>query len=242
LHRAIILAGGKGERLRPFTEDRPKGMIPVLGNPLLAFQLRLLSTHGFTRVTICCGYRNEVIKDYFGDGTKHGVKIEYLVETEPLGRGGALRNALEHMQPVPDETIIAMNGDSLTNLNLSELMAFHKEHHPAATLVTVPLRSPYGIVEVSEDASVTGFREKPELPFWINAGIYALSPSIVNDLPEVGDHEELTFPRLSAQGDLKAFRTRAFWKTIDTVKDLTDARTEFEQMLFGAFFQPAAIA
>lgn len=242
MSRAIILAGGKGERLRPFTEDRPKGMIPVLGNPLLAFQMRLLSTHGFNSVTICCGYRHEVIKDYFGDGAKHGVKIEYLVEDEPLGRGGALRSALEHIQPLPNESVVAMNGDSLTNLNISELMAFHKQHKPAATLVTVPLRSPYGVVDVADDATVNGFREKPELPFWINAGIYALTASILKDLPEVGDHEVLTFPRLSEQGDLKAFRTRAFWKTIDTVKDLTEARAEFEQMLFGAFFQPAAIS
>ncbi len=240
MNRAIILAGGKGERLRPFTEDRPKAMIEVLGNPLLTFQLRLLNTHGYKDITICCGYRHEVIVDYFGDGSKHGVKIDYLIESEPLGRGGALRSALEKLDLPPDSVVLAMNGDSVTNLNITDLVEFHNKHKPMASLVTVPLRSPYGIVEVGENAEVKGFREKPELPFWINAGIYALNPAIVNELPKVGDHEVMTFPRLAEQGRLKTFQTRAFWKTIDTVKDLTDTKNEFEQLLLGAFFQTAS--
>lgn len=240
LNRAVILAGGKGERLRPYTEDRPKAMIPVLGNPLLSFQLRLLSSYGFNRITICCGYLHEVMRDYFGDGTKYGVKIEYLVEDEPLGRGGALRRALEQMPP-SNEPILAMNGDLLTNLNIADLIAFHKTHHPAATIVSVPLRSPYGILEVTGDTLVSGFTEKPELPFWINAGIYLFDPKIVDDLPKLGDHEELTFPQLAKQGALTIYKTRAFWRTIDTVKDLTEARSEFEQLMFGAFLQSTPV-
>jgi NDP-sugar pyrophosphorylase family protein len=238
--KAIILAGGKGERLRPYTEDKPKCMIPVLGNPLLSFTMRLLRAHGFNSVTICGGYLHEVVEGYFGDGSKWGLKIDYLVEKEPLGRGGAMRNALEHIQPMPNESVLAMNGDMLTNLNLSEFINFHKKHNATASLVTVPLRSPYGVVDVGENAAVNGFREKPELPFWINAGIYLLDPKIIEDLPKVGDHEETTFPKLSAEGTLKAYQTRAFWRTIDTVKDLTEARSEFEQIMFGAFFQPVA--
>ena len=199
LNKAIILAGGKGERLRPYTEDKPKCMIPVLGNPLLSFTMRLLRAHGFSSVTICGGYLHEVVEGYFGDGSKWGLKIDYLVEKEPLGRGGAMRNALEHIQPMPNESVLAMNGDMLTNLNLSEF-----------------------------------------INFWINAGIYLLDPKIIEDLPKVGDHEETTFPKLSAEGTLKAYQTRAFWRTIDTVKDLTEARSEFEQIMFGAFFQPVA--
>ncbi len=238
--RAVILAGGKGERLRPYTEDRPKCMIPVLGNPLLSFQLRLLSSYGFNRITICCGYLNEVLQEHFGDGTKYGVKIDYLVEETPLGRGGALRRALENM-PVSTEPVLAMNGDLLTNLNLGELIAFHKQHYPAATIVSVPLRSPYGILEVTGDSQVSGFTEKPELPFWINAGIYLLNPSIISELPTLGDHEELTFPQLAKKGELRVFKTRAFWRTIDTVKDLTETRNEFEQLLFGAFLQSVPV-
>jgi NDP-sugar pyrophosphorylase family protein len=240
LDRAIIIAGGKGERLRPYTEDRPKAMIPVLGNPLLSFQLRLLSTHGFKKIAICCGYRNEVLKEHFGDGAKFGVRIEYLVEDEPLGRGGALRRALEHVQA--REPVLAMNGDSLTNINLAELVAFHQRHNPAATLVAVPLRSPYGIIDVKDESVVCGFKEKPELPFWINAGIYVLDPRIVDDLPSKGDHEEFTFPKLAQANQLRVYKTRAFWKTIDTVKDLTEVRSEFEQLVFGAFIQSSTAA
>ncbi len=241
MDQAIIIAGGKGERLRPYTEDRPKAMIPVLGNPLLSFQLRLLNSYGFKKIAICCGYRNEVLKEHFGDGAKFGVKIEYLVEDEPLGRGGALRRAMEHFAPT--EPVLAMNGDSLTNINLGELVNFHKKFDPTATLVAVPLRSPYGIIDVADETLVAGFTEKPELPFWINAGIYVLSPAIIKDLPVKGDHEELTFPALAKNKQLRVYRTRAFWKTIDTVKDLTEVRSEFEQLVFGAFLQstPAGV-
>lgn len=240
MNRAIIIAGGKGERLRPFTEDRPKCMIPVLGNPLLSFQLRLISSYGFNRVTICCGYRHEVIRDHFGDGTKYGVKIEYLVEEQPLGRGGALRAALESLPP-STEPVLAMNGDALTNTNISELVTMHKRTGATATIVSVPLRSPYGILETTDDNIVSGFTEKPELPFWINAGIYVFDPAIVSALPKVGDHEELTFPQLAKEGQLRVYKTRAFWKTIDTVKDLTEVRSDFEQLVFSSFFQSVPI-
>lgn len=239
MDRAIIIAGGKGERLRPYTEDRPKCMIPVLGNPLLSFQLRLLSSYGFKKVTLCCGYLHEKIEEHFGDGSKYGVKLEYLVEETPLGRGGALRRALEHAAPT--EPVLAMNGDSLTNINLGELIKFHKMNGPLATLVAVPLRSPYGIIDVKDDSLVCGFTEKPELPFWINAGIYVLDPGIIEKMPIKGDHEELTFPQLAEKNQLRVYKTRAFWKTIDTVKDLTEVRGEFEQLVFGAFLQSSPV-
>lgn len=234
--KAIIIAGGKGERLRPYTEDKPKCMIPVLGNPLLSFQVRLLKSHGFDHITICCGYLHEVIMEHFGDGGKYGVKIDYLIEEEPLGRGGAIRGALEKMGTTT-EPVLALNGDCFTNTNLGELLNFHKQHQPMATLVSVPLNSPYGILDFSDDTMISGFREKPELPFWINAGIYILNPAIKDLLPVKGDHETLTFPKLAENGKLRCFKSRAFWRTIDTVKDLTEVRNEFEQMLFGAFLQ-----
>jgi NDP-sugar pyrophosphorylase family protein len=234
--KAIIIAGGKGERLRPYTEDRPKAMIPVMGNPLLAFQLKLLKTHGFNSISICCGYRHEVIQEYFGDGSKFGVTVNYLIEDEPLGRGGAIRAGLEQIGP-HCEPVLALNGDCFTNINLSELTQFHRKYNPKATLVSVPLNSPYGILEINDETVVSGFREKPELPYWINAGIYIFDPSIKESLPTKGDHEVLTFPKLAEDGELRVFKTRAFWRTVDTIKDLTEVRNDFEQMLFGAFLQ-----
>lgn len=237
MEHVIILAGGKGERLRPLTEDRPKAMIPVMGNPLLAFQLRWLRASGFKKVIISCGYMNEVIRNYFGDGSKFQVDIQYLIEEQPLGRGGGLKNALKQIRHVKTP-ILAINGDSMTNLNLSDFIAFHKKEGGIASLATVPLKSPYGIVEYADSsANISGFTEKPELPFWINAGMYVMEPEIFDLLPDIGDHEEMTFPKLALEGKLKGYKTRAFWRTVDTVKDLSELRAEVEQVFFGAFLQ-----
>lgn len=241
MEHVIILAGGKGERLRPLTEDRPKAMVPVMGNPLLAFQLKWLRASGFKNVLISCGYMNEVIRNHFGDGSRHQVSIQYLIEEQPLGRGGGLKNALKQIRHVKTP-ILAINGDAITNLNLSDFTAFHKREGGIASVATVPLKSPYGIVEYGgEGAGIAGFTEKPELPYWINAGMYVLQPEIFDLLPDVGDHEELTFPQLAREGKLKGFKTRAFWRTVDTVKDLSELRSDVEQLFFGAFFQNVAV-
>lgn len=246
MDHAIILCGGKGERLRPFTEDKPKCMIPVLGNPLLSLQIKLLRLHGVKKVTLCCGYKHELIRDYFGDGSKHQVEINYLVEETALGRGGALKQALQHESVDKNQPVLAMNGDIITNLALSAVGDFHKKHKPLATVVTVPLRCDYGILELDNSMNVIGFKEKPELPFWVNAGIYILEPDIVDELPDRGDHEVSTFPILAEQGLLKAFPSHCFWKAIDTAKDLNEVREDCEQLFLHSFlstdFSPAVLA
>ena len=229
--KVVILAGGKGERLRPFTEDRPKPMIEVLGSPLLAYQLNWVRAAGFQHIIMACGYRHEVIESYFGDGSKWQVKIDYLVETQPLGRGGAIKRALQSVDTL-DGPILVLNGDMVTSLHIDGLLNFHKQHSSVATLVTVPLRSPYGIVELADDGCVRRFSEKPILPFWINAGIYVFSPEIIELLPDKGDHEQLTFPGLAQNDELRAFKSSAFWRTVDTVKDVSELRAELEKLLF----------
>lgn len=228
--QAIILAGGRGERLRPMTQHLPKAMIPVIGTPILAFQLAWLSHWGFKRALISCGYLHEKIKSYFGSGENWQMQIEYIVETEPLGRGGALKNCLRSM-PDLTEPVLAINGDLITNLDLHDFIAFHKKHKGTASLAAVPLVSPYGIVDFLDDqTSVFKFKEKPTLPFWINAGIYMLQPAIFDLLPDKGDHEESTFPQLAREGKLKAYKTNAFWRTVDTAKDLSELRHELEML------------
>ena len=234
MKQAIILAGGKGERLRPYTDDRPKPMVPLMGSPLLSHTIKWMISHGLRRIVICCGYLHQVIVDYFGNGSKYGISIEYLVEEQPLGRGGALRRAMELLEPT-NEPVLAMNGDILTNLNLSDLVSFHKKHGGPVTLVSVPLVSPYGIVDMTESGLVTGFREKPELPFWINAGIYLFEHSLTPLLPKIGDHEVSTFPKMAAEGQLKCFQSKAFWRAVDTSKDLTQLRADCEELFFGSF-------
>ncbi len=231
---AIILAGGKGERLRPFTEDRPKPMVEIMGIPMLSYQIQWLQGQGVTDLVISCGYRHEVIEDYFGDGERLGMRVRYVVEREPLGRGGALRVALSHV-PEGEDAVVATNGDVITNLRLAPLLEAHRSRQMLATIVLTPYLSPYGIVEVDEDDRVTHFREKPELPYWINAGIYVLSPALRTRLPERGDHETTTFPDLARSGQLGAFRSRAYWRTMDTIKDVTEVASELQRRLLSFF-------
>lgn len=231
---AIVLAGGKGERLRPFTEDRPKPMVEIMGIPILGYQLQWLQGQGITDVIVSCGYRHEVIENYFGDGERLGIRVTYAVEEQPLGRGGALRLALGRV-PEAEEVVIATNGDVITNLRLAPLLEAHRARRVPATIVLTPFVSPYGIVEVDGEGRVQHFREKPALPYWINAGVYALSPSLRELLPERGDHETTTFPELARSGRLGAFQSQAYWRGVDTIKDVTEVGAELQRRLLSFF-------
>jgi NDP-sugar pyrophosphorylase family protein len=230
---AIILAGGKGERLRPLTVDRPKPMVEVLGVPILAYQVQWLQSQGVTDITISCGYRHEVIVSYFGDGSRLGVRITYAIEDEPLGRGGGIKHAWRLAQPTSD-VVIATNGDIITNLDLGAVLAQHRASGVLATLVLAPFVSPYGIVDVDEEDRVRGFREKPELPYWINAGIYILSRELLDAFPDRGDHETTTFPDLARRGLLGAYRSRSYWRAVDTIKDHSEVSRELQERLLSA--------
>lgn len=237
---AIILAGGQGQRLRPLTSDRPKCMVEILGTPIIAFQLHWLRSYGIRHIVIAGGYLHESIVSFLGDGSKWGMRISYSIEEQPLGRGGAFKQALKLI--APSDIVYAFNGDIICNLSLKALGEFHRQQRAVATLVTVQLVSPYGIVEIDDDESVIGFREKPTLPFHVNAGIYVFSPEIIELLPDKGDHEDTTFPELSKDGRLKAFRaTNILWKSIDTMKDVSEIRCEMERVLLSAFLQPDSV-
>lgn len=232
--QAIILAGGRGERLRPFTSDRPKPMVEILGIPILGYQLQWLQSQGVTDVIVACGYRHDVIHEYFGEGEKWEVRIQYAVEPQPLGRGGALKMAFGLLREGED-ACVATNGDVITNIRLRPVLQAHRENGCLATIVLAPFISPYGIVEVDKDDKILAFHEKPELPYWINAGIYILSREIESLLPDQGEHEDSTFPRLAAERRLGAFRSRSYWRSVDTVKDLSEVQKELEQRLLTSF-------
>ena len=232
--QAIILAGGKGERLRPFTEDRPKCMVEILGVPLLGYQLQWLSSQGITDVIISCGYRHEVIQSYFGSGEKWDVSLQYSVESQPLGRGGALRLAFG-LFASGEDLCLATNGDVVTNVRLKPLIQAHRQQGCLATVVLAPFISPYGIVEVDPEDRIIAFHEKPELPYWMNAGIYVLSREIESMLPEQGDHEDSTFPNLAQERRLGAYKSRAYWRSVDTVKDISEVSKELEKRLMTSF-------
>jgi NDP-sugar pyrophosphorylase family protein len=221
---ALIIAGGEGQRLRPLTDDRPKGMVAVAGKPILQHQIEWLRDNGVIHAVVACGYRHDAIQDYFGDGSAFGLSIGYSVETTPLGRGGALK--LAYRQVPPEEPfVIATNGDNLNSQPLAPMVRQHLRTKAVATLLLTQLRSPYGIAR-QRGKHITGFREKPVLPHWLNAGVYVLNREFLEACPDVGDHEDRLFPELSAAGKLYAFRSKAYWKAIDTVKDLREAEKE----------------
>jgi len=224
---ALILAGGKGERLRPLTDTLPKPMVPICGKPILEHQVEWLKAGGVTDIVFLAGYRWEAIKDHFGDGQAFGISAQYSVEDSPLGRGGAIKAGFPKV-PDSEETVAVLNGDIITDETLRNLSAFHDDRRSAnqshlATIMVVPMVSPYGLVDMDDAGTVTGFREKVETEHWINAGIYLFDRGIADELPDLGDHETRTFPRLSKAGRLAALRSRSFWRSVDSFNDLNEA-------------------
>ena len=225
---ALILAGGKGERLRPLTDKLPKPMIALAGQPLLWHQVRWLRRCGVTDVVFLVGYLAEAVADYFGDGSAYGICAHYSREETPLGRGGALRKGLAMTPDGADEPVIAINGDIITEVDLGRLLADYRARAAAnpdhlATILTVGMTSTYGIVDTDSAGLVRDFREKAPLPYAINGGVYVFNPAIREWLPERGDHEDTTFPTLAEQGRMSAVHTDEFWRSVDSMQDMADA-------------------
>ncbi|MCL6641646.1 MAG: hypothetical protein K6T92_09790 [Candidatus Rokubacteria bacterium] len=151
-----------------------------------------------------------------------------------MGRGGAIRRAYGLLHGAP-EPVLATNGDVITNLRLGPVLAHHLHSGGLATLVLTPYVSQYGLVEVNAEDRVIAFHEKPTLPYWVNAGIYVLSRAAVERFPETGDHETTIFPTLAEQRLLVAYRSRDYWRAVDTVKDLTEISRELERRLLTSF-------
>ena len=228
VRQAVILAGGKATRLRPYTDDRPKAMVPVGGKPIVDWQLEWLAQAGCEHVVISCGYLAEVLGKHLADHT-HPLTIEVAVESEPLGRGGALRFAAGHL-PYGGERWLAFNGDVLCRFPLADLVDRHASAGAMATIGLAQYRTTWGIATLDEDDRIAGFVQSPKLPYWINGGIYAFEPDIVDLLPVKGDHEDTTFPQLAVDRRLAAYKIDAYWRGVDTVKDVKEAGEEIAKL------------
>jgi NDP-sugar pyrophosphorylase family protein len=212
---AIILAGGKAERLGDAANGRPKALVDVGGRPLAAYQVEQLRAAGVDRVFISCAASQEELFEAALGGI--GPEIVAVPEPEPLGRGGGIRHAAAARRERGD--LFVLNGDELVDVRLERLLALHKDRGAAAAITVVPLRSQFGIVELDDDL-VTGFREAPRLDHWVSCGVYVLGDEAVERLPERGDHETTTFPELAGEGRLRALRHEGVWLTVNTPKDL----------------------
>jgi NDP-sugar pyrophosphorylase family protein len=213
---AIILAGGKAERLGEAARGRPKALVEVGGRPLAAYQVRQLALAGVDRVLVSCAAgMGDLFDEALGGLGAHVVPVE---EPEPLGRGGGIRFAAQAREAPGD--CFALNGDELVDVDLAALLAHHRAGGGAATITVVPLRSPFGIVDVDETDLVTGFSEAPRLPHWVSCGIYVLGEEALARFPERGDHETTAFPELAGERRLRAYRHEGTWLTVNTPKEL----------------------
>ena len=212
---AIILAGGKAERLGEAAGGRPKALVELAGRPLAAYQVEQLAAAGVTRVLVSCAAGQEGAFETALGGI--GPEVVAVPEPEPLGRGGGIRFAASARREQGD--VFALNGDELVDVDLMQLLALQRERGAAATITVVPLRSPFGVVDLDDDL-VTGFREAPRLDRWVSCGIYVLGEDALERLPERGDHETSTFPELAGEGRLRALRHEGIWLTVNTPKDL----------------------
>ncbi|MFU0827346.1 MAG: UTP--glucose-1-phosphate uridylyltransferase [Lachnoclostridium sp.] len=219
--KALFLAGGLGTRLRPITDDLPKPMVPIMGKPLLERNIENLKKHGIDEIVLSTCYKPHKIKKYFEDGRKLGVKISYITEDMPLGTAGAIKNAEEFF----DDTFLVFNADILSDINISDMIRFHKEKKALATIAVTEVDNPsaYGVIEKDENGFITAFKEKPK-PHesdsnLINAGVYIFEPQLLDEIPSgrAVSIERETYPLLLQKGYKMAVYNRcSYWLDLGT--------------------------
>jgi len=216
---ALLLAGGKAERLGEAAQGLPKPLVPVAGFPLAEYTVARLVAAGVTRLLVACRAGQE---DAFVNALGGlGAEVQPVGEPEPLGRGGGLRLAASRR--AESGPVLALNGDELLDVDFRALVDEHERSGAAATIVCAQVRSPFGVVDLEQDGRVSGFREAPLLDDWVNSGVYVLGEEALSRLPERGDHEHSTFPELAAEGKLRGYRHTGVWLTVNTPKDLRRA-------------------
>lgn len=220
---AIILAGGQATRMGDAIRGHPKALVPIAGHPLAEYQVTQLVRAGVERVLVSCAGGQAGLFEAKLSGL--GAEIVAVAEPEPLGRGGGLRLAAR--QRDEEGPLYAFNGDELHDVDLRKLLEAHAENGGAATIVVAPLTSQFGLVDLGDADRITGFREAPRLPHWVNAGVYVLDDEAIERLPERGDHEQSTFPELAEEGKLFGFRHEGLWITVNTPKDLQRAEEHY---------------
>ncbi|MDQ6693782.1 MAG: NDP-sugar synthase, partial [Chloroflexota bacterium] len=230
--KAVILVGGEGSRLRPLTTNTPKPLLPLVNRPFLDHVLYGLSTHGIHDVVLAMSYLSESFEDLYGDGSHLGMRLRYVKEEEPLGTGGAIKNVQSYLD---DETFFVFNGDILTDLDLTDVLRFHRDNgsHCTISLTSVEDPSAYGVVDLDDKGRIEKFTEKPKREAttsnWINAGTYVMEPQILDYIPEGAHHmvERGLFPTLLKDGKpLYGYRAGAYWMDIGTPAKYLEAHSD----------------
>lgn len=218
----VLMAGGLGTRLRPLTQTLPKPLLPVGGKPIIEWTISSLAAQGFDRFYMCVNYKADIFRTYFGDGERMNVQIDYVAEKEQLGTAGAL----SLLPARPTAPLVVMNGDVLTSVNLRQLVDFHQRTGADATLCVSEhrIQVPYGVARV-EGETLIEIQEKPSQAFLINAGIYVLSPGVLDRLQpgQRMDMPDLLQSIVDAGGRVSAFPLHEYWRDIGRIEDLNEA-------------------
>jgi len=220
--KAIILAGGRGKRLRPITDYVPKPLVPIKNVPIIEWQLKYLKKFGISEVIICTGYKQEMIENHL-NMKDIGIKVKFSIEKSPLGTGGAIKKA---GKKINEKSFFVINGDTITNIDLKKLGT--KKNAIAA----IELRTKYGILETDYD-KITNFKEKKEISdTWMNAGIYHLQKEVLKELPNKGDIEKTVFPNYAKKGILNTVKFKnAKWYSVDSFKDMEECALEVDKII-----------
>jgi len=219
--------GGLGKRLRPLTDNTPKPMLKVGGKPILQTIVEGFSKCGFANITMCLGYKSSVIQDFFQDGSRFGVNIDYIVEDQRMGTAGALTL----LKKKPHESFFVMNGDLLTNVNFEKMLDFHESNNSKATTCVreYEIEVPYGVVSI-KDENICSIKEKPTHSFFVNAGIYLLEPGCIDLIPE-NEFYDMTslFEQLISEKDKTvSFPLQEYWLDIGNHSDFSKAQNDIK--------------
>ena len=227
--KAMILSGGRGKRLRPLTDTIPKSLIPINNTPIIEWSIKYLKKFGITDIILCTGYKTKQIEDYLNKKNDFGCKIEYSVEKEVLGTGGAIKKAIKK---ISDKSFIVINGDIITNIDLKKIKT--KPNCVAA----IELRTKYGTMKI-RNRKIVKFNEKTSVEnIWMNPGLYHLSVNIAKILPTKGSLEEIVFPKLVKKNSLQTEKFKnILWHSIDSYKDIDVCSKDIKSKKYSKYFK-----
>jgi dTDP-glucose pyrophosphorylase len=225
----VLMVGGLGTRLRPLTENTPKPMLKVGGKPILQNIVEGFVKSGFTNITMCLGYKSNVIQDFFQDGGVFGASINYIVEEKRMGTAGALTL----LQKTLNKPFFVMNGDLLTNVNYEKMLDFHEAHDSKATMCVreYDIEVPYGVVNINNE-EIISIKEKPIHSFFVNAGIYLLDPKCIDLIPRDEFYDMTTlFEKIISEGSKTiSFPLKEYWLDIGRMKDYNRANIDYNKV------------
>jgi len=228
-NRVILMVGGLGTRLRPLTQDTPKPMLKVGNKPILQTIVEKFAEYGFVSITMCVNFNASIIRDYFSDGREFGVNIDYVLEQKRMGTAGALSLLKEH----PSEPFFVMNGDLLTNVNFEHIFNYHVLNKATATMCVreYDYEVPYGVVKMN-DNKIIEIAEKPVQKFFVSAGIYMLSPEILDLIPknEFYDMPALFEKLIKLSKNVISFPIREYWLDIGRMEEYQRANEEYKEV------------